>query len=524
MNDEQKKSKLQSEINSQIGNAIPTLEEHPLHMLDNQVDPEKKKRVFDIPQSPIRTYEKDMEEALARINNPNITDKESEILMEEKRKREEEAKKLKDKFLEDKIKNQKENEAIMLARKRNADLIPRAEQEHPMVPHADVPIPNLKKESSQIPTPIPTIIPEQNPIPVVENVPVFVPVPIPTPIPTPPPVQKPIPTPPQQIQPEPIPLPKKPEINIRTFEGDVAKAMSSPKSTLANIVIAENTKKTGVNSISNKQDSQIGKKLFIILISLILISAGIAGLYYVYLNSSFSKEPSTTEKETRVNSVITPDIQKIVNTPSLKIDEIKKFTIYQFNNQEINAGKITEFIPTESVGSTTKRITGSQYINALDFRITDTLKRSLTDKWMIGVYSSIDNPDTNIPFIILTTDFFQNAYSGMLKWEATMPEELADILSYREKARLIEESSITDPLSTTTPTESFTRPISSLYNIKGNFKDKVKSNRDVREFISQNGKLLLLYTFLDKDTLLITTSEEVIPALLERIEKQTYVR
>lgn len=465
MNEEQKKSNLQAAINSQIGNAIPNTEDHPLHMLDNQVDPERKTRIYDVPQKPIRTYEKDMEEALARMNGGGNTSAEkpsmqmpvAEISPEEKKKQEEEASRIKEQFLQDKIKEEKDKESIRIARERNADLIPRAEEEHPMVPPTEV-------------------IPPQIP---------------------------------------------KPKVNIRTYEGDVAQAMSGPKSTVVNMVLAENERRTGTASIANKPESHLVRNLFFTLISLIFIGSGIGIGYYVYKTGVFNKQP-VAQVSTKIPSIVSPDTQKIINVPVLERDQLKKALINQFSSQESNPGKIIEFIPAQTIGSTTKRVSGSQFLNIIEFAMTDTLKRSLTDKWMVGVYSSKEQQGKNIPFIIMTTDFFQNAYSGMLKWEPTMPEELADLFMYRENGNQTNISNTEESSSTTELIDN--KSIHLFYNIKGVFRDRVKSNRDVREFISQKNELLILYTFLDKDTLLITTSEEVIPALIERIEKQTFVR
>ena len=466
MNDEQKKSNLQSEINSQIGNAIPSVEGHPLHMLDNQVDPERKTRIYDVPQKPIRTYEKDMEEALARINGGGAVPSEQPNIMqssvqdmspEEKKKQEEEAKRIKEQFVQDKIKEEKDKESIRIAKERNADLIPRAEEEHPMVPPAEIPLPQVPK----------------------------------------------------------------PKVNVRTYEGDVAQAMSGPKSTVVNMVLAENERRTGTASISNKPESHLARNVFFTLISLIFIGSGVGVGYYVYKTGIFHKEP-VAPVVTKIPSIVSPDTQKIINIPVLERDQFKKALINQFSSQETNPGKIVELIPAQTVGSSTKRVSGSQFLNIAGFAMTDTLKRSLTDKWMVGVYSSVEESGKNIPFIIMTTDFFQNAYSGMLKWEPTMPEELADLFMYRENGNQTNFSKKEESSSTTDATND--ESIHLFYNIKGTFRDRIKSNRDVREFMSQKNELLLLYTFLDKDTLLITTSEEVIPALIERIEKQTYVR
>lgn len=293
---------------------------------------------------------------------------------------------------------------------------------------------------------------------------------------------------------------------IRTYESDVADALARKKSSVMNMVIAESKKETGSEAIANKPPSQIGKKLLLLLISVIFVGAGLAGAYYLYLKSPLVPDP-IAKPVIKIPSLIPPDMQKVIGVNSLKKDQFVQFLSTEFAKYNTGPEKVLELIPAMTNGSTTVRLTGSQFISALEFDMPDILKRSLTDRWMLGTYSQEEG---SAPFIVFTTDFFQNAFAGMLKWESSMPEDLAGLLGYREKAR------DNDTLSTTS--------ISSFFNIRGTFEDRAIRNRDVREFISQKGEILFLYTFIDENTIVISTSEATIGALLDRIEKQTYIR
>ncbi len=294
---------------------------------------------------------------------------------------------------------------------------------------------------------------------------------------------------------------------IRTYESDMAEAMTKKRASVAKIVIAENSKNSNSEVISNKESSNIGKNILKFVFSLIFIVAGGFGAYYLYTISPLAKQP-VVKQEGKIPSVITPDALKVVSAPELKKGMLTQFVNSQFNKYDIPNNQIYEIVPAiKTAASTTIKLGSKKFIEAMGFEITDTLKRSLTDRWMLGIYSYNGK---NIPFIILTNDFFQNAFAGMLKWEETMPDEFMNIFDYKEIAYR--------------NTSNSTSTISNFYNIKGNFEDKVIKNRDIREFKTQNGEMLLLYTFLDKNTILITDSEIVIPALIERIEKQTYIR
>ena len=293
---------------------------------------------------------------------------------------------------------------------------------------------------------------------------------------------------------------------LRTYEGDVAEALARKKSSVMSMVVAENKRETGSESISNKPPSQVGKKLLLVLVSFIFIGAGITGAYYLYLKSPLVPD-EPVKQAVKIASIVTPDIQKVISVNSMKRDQLITFLSSEFQKYEVGADKILELIPTTTSGSTTLRVTGSQFINTLELDMPDILKRSLTDRWMLGIHNSNEQ---DLPFMIFTTDFFQNAFAGMLKWEPSMPENLANLLGFRDRAQS------NDPLSTTS--------IASFFNIRGTFEDKTVRNRDVREFISERGEMLFLYAFIDENTIIIATSESTISALLDRIEKQTYVR
>ncbi len=320
-----------------------------------------------------------------------------------------------------------------------------------------------------------------------------------------------------QVDPEKKNIGQKP---IRTYESDVAEALARKKTSVMTMAVAEGQRRTGESVISNKPTSNVGRKILLAIISLIFIASGVIGGYYLYLKSPLSK-PQVVATVKNVPSIIPPDTQKIIKIGSAKKDQIFNGLTNQFKTLPINEGKVSEFILAYNVGSSTSRVTGSNFINEMGFSMSDMLKRAITDSWMTGVYSSNGE---NFPFIILTTDFFQNSYSGMLRWEPNMAEELADIFDIRNKA--IPQQTIEAEVSSTTAstTEVIKTPSYTLFNLRGSFEDKVISNRDVREFTATNGNMLFLYTFIDKERILITTSESVIPAILERIEKQAYVR
>jgi hypothetical protein len=104
--------------------------------------------------------------------------------------------------------------------------------------------------------------------------------------------------------------------------------------------------------------------------------------------------------------------------------------------------------------------------------------------------------DGPTPFIILKTTFFQNAFAGMLEWESTITQDLAPLITL------------------------------SHGNVKAGtfFIDSVVKNKDVRIIRGSEGQDLLFYTFVDRNTILITTKKLTLEDLIARLTTTTVVR
>jgi hypothetical protein len=137
----------------------------------------------------------------------------------------------------------------------------------------------------------------------------------------------------------------------------------------------------------------------------------------------------------------------------------------------------------------------------------------------------------------LTNNFFQNAYAGMITWEKTMPDDLVNVFGYADTTALPISFAYTSPTSTSAlpnfasstatssiPSFVYTTPISSYFTIQGSFKDGVIKNKDVRAFTEPDGTILVLYSFVDNNTIVITTDENTLAEIINRLEKQTFIR
>ena len=168
---------------------------------------------------------------------------------------------------------------------------------------------------------------------------------------------------------------------------------------------------------------------------------------------------------------------------------------------------------------------------------------------MLGVYA--DTTGTKSLFVVVTTNFFQDTFSGMLQWESRMPDDIKQYLFSNGQAPA--PSSIANVPSTATntiksisviagtkasastssavATSSAASSTSNLAgvllpntSIKGEFKDRIVMNKDVREFVTDSWQPLFLYSFVDNSRLVVTDKESTLAKVITRLENQALVR
>jgi hypothetical protein len=104
------------------------------------------------------------------------------------------------------------------------------------------------------------------------------------------------------------------------------------------------------------------------------------------------------------------------------------------------------------------------------------------------------------PFIVLTTASFDTAFAGMLGFEESMSADLSPLFGSPVS------SSYNPEVRTDTQT-------SSAY-----FKDIIASNKNARLLVDENGDDRIVYTFIDKNTIVITTTREVLADVIPLVD------
>lgn len=166
-------------------------------------------------------------------------------------------------------------------------------------------------------------------------------------------------------------------------------------------------------------------------------------------------------------------------------------------------GLMGRFLVT--VASSTERREANVAIDAQKFLATiapdipQELLRTIAPTYLLGVHSY----DGNQSFLIMRTDSYQQAFSGMLKWERTIEDELAPLFTRRPGPQIL-GGEVASP-TTTAP-----------QIVQTKFVDIVAENVDARAIIDEYGSILLLWTMLADDIIVVTTNEYTLKEILSR--------
>ncbi len=268
---------------------------------------------------------------------------------------------------------------------------------------------------------------------------------------------------------------------LRTFQGDVAALMKQQQVSEASVVLAEQKKQLATGSreraLATKARNELIKNIITICIALLLLTGGGGALYFFLKNREFPVPTIGGGKGT-----IFTDKKIVVSIPGSitrrdLISSITKAT----NDASKDAGIVTEIKLLESGALDKSALSTSRFFQILDTHIPSSLLRSLDPSFLIGA-----NQDA--PFILFTTTFFESAFANMLDWETQMEPDIGPVFS--QNASQIAENK---------------------------FEDSVMRNKDTRVLRNPSGDILFLYTFPDREHLILTTNENTLSEILARL-------
>lgn len=269
---------------------------------------------------------------------------------------------------------------------------------------------------------------------------------------------------------------------VRTYLSDMAETVRANEISVIKVALAEQNKNEREN-IYRQIEGTNTKKFWWFVGGIIFIVGAIVGSYFIFNQKEKNEIPVQIEKDTTIISY--DEMSSIEGTDDLteKINKVKK-EIGDTNK----TGSIKFISLTRDVNGVNEKIILKDFFTLLGFRAPSSFIRSLSDKYMIGTYTT-DRPHL---FIIFQIKDYEYAYAGMLDWEKTLASDVVSLfeLDTKETKLQLEEKK---------------------------WKDLIINNKDSRILKNENNKIILYYLFNNKNNLIITDSEDTLKEIITKL-------
>jgi hypothetical protein len=301
----------------------------------------------------------------------------------------------------------------------------------------------------------------------------------------------------KETVPEPTSEPVKEDLSslkqIRTFQGDVASALKQQNESLVSIQKRQSVKNEIEKAKTEEPSSGIGKTILLVISIILFIGLGGVGGYLTY--NHFKTITAPLPVAIPENRFIGVNETKNINSSALTRDSFISLIKSERNGiPEDNPSQITQIELRKGEGETAALLHTSEFILLLQAKTPSSLGRAFDQNFMLGQLGNIDRST----FILIKLKSFEQAYPGMLEWEKDIEEDLGPIFIMEEE------------LSKLSPNK--------------NFEDITITNKDARVLKDSEGKIVLLYTFIDNQELLITDNEDSMKTIISAISAQKLSR
>lgn len=341
--------------------------------------------------------------------------------------------------------------------RKDTESIPMVAEKPKVIPPA--PQPAQPRVAPSVP---PSLImanaPRKDAAPVVPNVFRTPPAP-PTPPPTfvPPPMPKPVPPP---LPPQPIPAPI-----AQPLRRETPIATSSP------------VLKYTPPAAAKKGDGRMFRTIirWVILLGIALIGIALAIALVMYLNTR-AGSPVVEEGTITIPAFFETNAQMAV-----PFEGRDAFLTTLSSHVGTAASGVVQFYPTLTDGNGRRAMTAEELFGSLGVSLSFKTQRALDEHLMLGSITTTKNE----PFIIIRSYNFDVLFAGMLEWEGTLYTDFAPFLG-----------------------AGYTGPMT--------FTDAIQNNKSIRILRDAEGNEILLYSFINQNTVVITTSSAALSEILTR--------
>lgn len=268
---------------------------------------------------------------------------------------------------------------------------------------------------------------------------------------------------------------------IKTYSSDIAEALKSKQGSVLSIAFAEEKKRQKMQEISSPTSKKNLTFIFLGIIFLGLSTLMIGSFFF----SIFDK-PQTILPMPKIPSLIAYDEDFGVDISSLSKSSILE--VIRKNSEELFEGKVKRILFYETNDSGQAPTTLRNFEQKAELKMPKKLVNSLNDNFFSGVINYFAQ---NRPIFIFSVNAFDTAFIGMNEWEQDMTESLI----YPFDIKSTDDNNL----------------------LNRAFQNKTIKNHPARVLVDKTGKIVLLYGFINKDFIVISSSEDAYEEAVSRL-------
>lgn len=263
--------------------------------------------------------------------------------------------------------------------------------------------------------------------------------------------------------------------SLKTYQGDIARAISEKKESLLTIKLAEEKRRTYVAETSTSS-----KKIYWLIPTLLC-----AGILIFVGARFFMKEDVVIETPPVRENIISYDNEVKVEVDSTKREDLISAITSVKKAQTQSGDQIFSIDIRSNTGSSTPSDT---IMRLFIDPVPEELKRTLEEERLVGIYRE---GEKGYPFLIFKVNSYENAFSSILSSEKKIEKDFASLLNNRTS---LDEN----------------------YAVAQEFVDLYVENKDARALKDTFGNTLFLYSFIDTKTLVIAHNEKSLSEIIRR--------
>jgi len=311
---------------------------------------------------------------------------------------------------------------------------------------------------------------------------------------------------------------------IRTYRGDVERAVTKDKVSMVSMISAEEKRRTTTsNGVAKRKMVKPRRswKTYVMIGSIfafVIATITIAGIVWYLV----SVHPQATVFD---NSIIGTERSIEFDVTDKDGPTVQRELAALMEDTRVGNGAVAEVLLFETTLDTvgleiTSKVTAPELFRVWGTKTPKPLIRAIDDRYVFGIHERT----ATAPFLILKTSYYDNALAGMFEWEETMAHGLAPLFGpYEQYERDTPSSVAPQPATTTSATSTDTSTSTAVAPAQRpveppplTFTDIPIANVPARALYRTDGTIGLIWTMPDTATIIIATNEETIHELRAR--------